>query len=83
MGLEKISGKLDKYFKRLKDGKAKKIKASHVEKAIGKLKTKEILLRQELADTTKDSKKERIESKLKTVNDQIGRAEWLLDKIEP
>lgn len=82
MGLEKTIGKLDKYFRRLEDGKAKKIKVSHVEKAIQKLKAKEKLLHEELAEATKGEKKDRIEKKLSTVNEQIGRAEWLLDNIE-
>lgn len=81
MGLEKITEKLDKYFNRLESGKATKIKPSHVEKAIAKLHAKQKLLKDELRDAEKVSKKSRLENKLVTVREQIDRAEWLLEKI--
>ena len=83
MGLKKISEKLDSYFSRHEDGKAAKIERSHVEKVIDKLKTKQTLLKEEIKDTEKRSKIERLESKLSTVAEQIERAEWLLEKIGP
>ncbi len=83
MGLEKIAEKLDTYYRRLEDGKAAKIKPSHVDKAIAKLEAKQNDLLRDLHDTEKASKKSRIESKLTTVHDQIARAEWLLTQIEP
>ena len=81
MGLEKITEKLDKYFSRLERGKATKIKPSHVEKVIAKLYAKQELLKDELRDAVKPSKKDRLENKLSTVREQIERAEWLLEKV--
>ena len=81
MGLEKTTEKLDKYFNRLENGKATKIKPAHVEKAISKLHAKRQLLMEELGETEKMSKKGRLENKLATVREQIERAEWLLEKI--
>lgn len=83
MGLTKINEKLESYFSRLEDGKATKIKPSHVQKVIAKLQAKQMLLKEEIHDTEKASKKERLESKLSTVCAQIERAEWLLKKIGP
>lgn len=82
MGLTKIGEKLDTYFFRLKDGKAAKIKPGHVEKVIVKLQAKQALLREELSDSRKPSKRERLESKLTVAENQIERARWLLQKIE-
>ena len=81
MGLTKIGEKLDKYFSRLENGKAARIKPSHVEKVIAKLRAKQALLKTEIRDSEKPSKKERLESKLVTVHRQIERAEWLLDQV--
>jgi len=81
MGLAKIGEKLDKYFSRLEDGKAAKIKPSHVEKVIAKLRAKKSLLQQDINTAAKPSQKERLERKLSVAEDQIARAEWLLDKI--
>ena len=81
MGIESIAAKLDKYFGRLEDGKAKKIKPSHVQKAIDKLRTKQKLLEDERREAEKPSKIARLDKKLATVAEQITRAEWLLAKI--
>ena len=81
MGLERAVEKLDKYFKRLEKGKAQKIKPSHIEKVIRKLEAKAGLLRAELAETDKDSKKQRLERKLEMVQEQQDRARWLETKI--
>lgn len=81
MGLESATEKLDKYFKRLGKGKAKKIKPRHVEKTMRKLEAKATLLRAELAETDKASKKSSLERKLKLTQEQQERARWLLDKI--
>ena len=71
MELEKSTEKLDKYYKRLKKGKAEKIKPAHVEKVIGKLHAKEGMLRTELAETTKESKKTRLKRKIALVKEQL------------
>jgi len=81
VGLRKTSEKLNTYFDRLKRGKASKIKPSHVEKAIAKLKAKQALLNEELAEAVKPSKRERLRKKLGTVQAQIERGEWLLAQI--
>ena len=81
MGLGSTVEKLDKYFKRLEEGKAQKIKPSHVEKAIKKLKSKEELLIAEIAETEKASKRERLKRKLDLVREQQERALWLKEKI--
>lgn len=81
MGLERTTEKLDKYFDRLENGKAAKIKPSHVEKVIAKLKAKQEQLQDELASSEKLSKQDRLENKLAIVAAQLERAHWLLAKI--
>ena len=81
MGLEKAVEKLDKYFKRLEMGKAQKIKPDHIKKVIFKLEAKAQLLRTELAETEKDSKKQRLKRKLEMVQEQQDRARWLETRI--
>ena len=81
MGLESAIGKLDKYFKRLKKGKAQKIKPAHIEKVVRKLETKAQNLTAEIAETEKDSKKQRLERKLEMVREQQKRARWLAKEI--
>ena len=82
MELSKSIKKLDKYYGRLKKGKVQKIKPNHVEKVINKLRVKEQIIKDELAETTKTSKAERLNQKLVTVQDQLKRAAWLLLEIE-
>ncbi|SEW12516.1 hypothetical protein SAMN05444851_1567 [Aliiroseovarius sediminilitoris] len=81
MGLENSVEKLDKYYARLEQGKAQKIKPSHVDKILSKLEAKARLLQAELDETTKSSKKERLATKLDMVREQQKRARWLKDKI--
>lgn len=81
MGLESAIEKLDKYYKRLDRGKAKKIKSSHVEKVILKLEAKAAVLRSEIAETEKEAKKQRLERKLEMVREQQKRARWLAENI--
>jgi len=81
MGLESTVEKLDKYFKRLEKGKAQKIKPSHVDKAISKLRSKEKLLLAEIEEAEKASKITRLKRKLKMVREQQERARWLKGKI--
>ena len=44
MGLKKYAGKLDEYYQRLTQGKVEKIKPSHVEKVLAKLRPKKVQL---------------------------------------
>lgn len=81
MEFESAVEKLDKYFKRLEKGKAQKIKPTHVEKVIRKLEAKALILRAELDETDKASKKQRLERKLEMVGEQQERARWLATKI--
>ena len=82
MGLESSIEKLDKYFDRLRQGKAKKIKPSHLEKIAQKLKTKEKSLLDELAETEKESKQERLKVKLSLIREQQDRAKWLEEQLK-
>jgi hypothetical protein len=81
MALNKTIEKLNKYLGRLEAGKAKKIKPAHVDKVIKKLTRREQDLLEELEGTSKDSKKARLEARLKTTREQIERATWLRDQI--
>lgn len=81
MALKKSIGKLDQYYDRLENGKVGKIKASHVEKVITKLKAKEVALQEDIAAASKDSKKERLTGKLAVVREQIKRSKWLKKEI--
>lgn len=79
--IKKSIGKLDAYYDRLKDDKAKRIKPSHVEKVLGKLAAKEQALLEDLETTQKDSKKKRLKGKLEVVREQIKRGKWLLKSV--
>lgn len=81
MDLESSVEKLDKYYARLDKGKVRKIKPDHVEKVIGKLKTKEAELIAEIEETRKESRVERLQHKLEVLREQQKRAQWLLGQI--
>ncbi len=81
MGISKSIEKLDEYNRRLESGEAEKIKPKHVEKIIHKLMAKKQGLADELSQAIKESKKERLKHKLEIANEQIERAQWLLEKI--
>ena len=81
MGFKDIVERLDKYQKRLTEGKAEKIKSHHIEKAIEKLTAKEVLLKEELRESTKPEKRRRLEEKISTIRAQIEKAEWLAKEI--
>ena len=82
MGLKKYADKLDDYFERLTQGKAEKIRASHVDKVIKKLQAKEMQLLDEIGQVTKDTKKARLEHKVVIAREHIRRARLLLEKID-
>lgn len=81
MGLEKSADKLNKYQHRLRAGKAKRIKANHVEKVVGKLEKREKELVAEIDDAEKPSKKERLTQKLSATRTLMSKAKWLLKEI--
>jgi hypothetical protein len=81
MALAKSIEKLKKYYTRLQEGKAKKIKPSHVERVMEKLSVRERNLLDELAAANKLSKKKRLNQKLEETRKQIDRARWLKDRI--
>ncbi|MFD3189724.1 hypothetical protein ACFMPD_05545 [Sedimentitalea sp. HM32M-2] len=83
MGLKKNIEKLDAYFDRLRRQKVEKIKPSHVEKVLLKLRAKETELLTDLETSAKDSKSDRLKTKLTVVREQIRRGEWLMREIEP
>ncbi len=82
MGVKKYTEKLNDYYARLDQNKAKKIKKSHVEKVMRKLEAKRLQLLDDLSSTEKPSKTERLTTKLKVADEQIERAHWLLEQIE-
>lgn len=82
MGLGKSIEKLDAYYVRLREGKAKKIKPSHVAKVAKKLQAKEASLLVELEDAKTDEKRERLARKLDLVREQQARANWLAQQLE-
>jgi uncharacterized protein YlxW (UPF0749 family) len=83
MGLKKYAAKLDDYFERLKEGKAEKIKKSHVDKVIRKLEAKKLQLAEEIEETSKESKKARLERKMLIAGEHLKRAEMLLNTLQP
>lgn len=81
MGWKDIADRLDKYQRRLDEGKAEKIKPHHVEKALAKLAAKETQLMKELGETDKVEKRTRLEQKIATIRAQIEKARWLSEQI--
>lgn len=81
MGMKKLAEKVNDYHDRLESGKASKIKPSHVEKVLKKLRLKSAELEEALAAATTLDKKARIEKKLGVARAQIERGEWLLAEI--
>lgn len=82
MGMKKLAAKVDEYNNRLESGKASKIKPSHVEKVLEKLRKKTGELEDELAVATSPEKKARLEKKLTIARAHIERGEWLLTQID-
>jgi hypothetical protein len=81
MGLKKLAEKVADYKDRFDRGKASKIKPSHVEKVLAKLRKKSAELEADLAAAHSSDKKDRLKRKLGVANAQIERAEWLLKEI--
>lgn len=82
MGLKKLTAKVVDYNERLESGKASKIKPSHVEMVLQKLRAKSTALEAEIAAATSADKKARLEGKLQIARTHIERAEWLLKEID-
>ena len=81
MGLKKLAAKVEEYNARLESGKASKIKPSHVEAVLQKLRSKLTKLDTEIATATSADKKARLEGKLAIAQTHIERAEWLLKEL--
>jgi hypothetical protein len=81
MGLKKLAAKVEDYNTRLESGKASKIKPSHVEKVLQKLRVKAAELEAEIATASSADKKDRLEGKLAIARTHIDRAEWLLKEL--
>ena len=81
MGLKKLAEKIEEYNARLESGKASKIKPSHVEAVLQKLRSKLTKLETEIATATSADKKARLEGKLAIAQTHIERAEWLLKEL--
>lgn len=81
MGLKKLAAKVAEYNERLESGKASKIKPSHVEMVLEKLRKKSGELEGEIASARSPEKRARLEKKLGVARTQIERAEWLLNEL--
>lgn len=75
-----LSERLGRYFARLGEGRAEKIKARDVEKVIAKLRQRLDALSVEAEQNPQ--KAERIAVKRRIAEDLLLRAEWLLSEIE-
>ena len=82
MGLKALAEKLVDYQHRLDHGKASKIKPSHVRKVLAKLQAKAVALEADIATAKTEEKKGRLRKKLTIAQDQIERAQWLLQEID-
>ncbi|MDQ2094544.1 hypothetical protein [Rhodalgimonas zhirmunskyi] len=81
MGLKKLSHKLEDYNQRLERGEARKIEAGHVIAILEKLRNKHAELEAEIEKAKSVEKKDRLKRKLAVAEEQITRAEWLLEEI--
>ncbi len=81
MGLKKLAEKVAEYNERLESGKASKIKPSHVEMVLEKLRKKSGELEAEIASARSPEKRARLEKKLGVARTQMERAEWLLNEL--
>ncbi|QIE43149.1 hypothetical protein [Meridianimarinicoccus aquatilis] len=81
MGLKKLAEKVEDYNARLESGKASKIRPSHVEKVLRKLRVKARDLEAEIATVSSADKKARLKGKLAIAQTHISRAEWLLREL--
>jgi hypothetical protein len=81
MGLNKLAAKVAEYNERFESGKASKIKPTHVEKVLEKLRKKTEELEAEIASAQSAEKQTRLRNKLGVARTHVERAEWLLKEI--
>lgn len=82
MGLKKLAEKVVDYNERFERGQAEKIKPSHVEKVLRKLRKKAVDLETDIASAHSADKKARLHKKLDIANTHIERAEFLMKAID-
>ena len=82
MGLKKLAAKVVEYNERLENGQASKIKPSHVQEVLVKLKKKTGALEADIASARSQDKKARLEKKLSIARAHVARAEWLLQNLD-
>lgn len=81
MGLKKLAAKVVDYNERLQSGKASKIKPSHVQKVLEKLRKKSDELEAQIAEAQSPDDRARLERKLDVARVHEERAEWLLKEL--
>lgn len=81
MGVKKLAAKVEEYWDRLKRGKASKIKASHVEKVLSKLRKRALALDETIRNANDKDKSELVIKKRKVIERLIERAEWLKGRL--
>ena len=80
--MKKLAAKVAAYYERLEQGKAHKIKPSHVHKVMDKLRAKEDALLSEIEVARTNADRLRFELKLQVAREHIQRAEYLLNVIK-
>lgn len=80
MAFEKLTAKLDKYFGRLGEGEARKIRPADVGKIIAKLEKRRADLA--LEALKKPHKGERLTQKIEAADAMLTRARFLLEKVQ-
>ena len=81
MVIRKSTRKLDDYIARIGQPDAPRVKPSHVAKILAKLQNKETDLLEEIAETKKAERQERLRAKLEIVREQIRRGTILLNEL--
>ncbi|SFL63075.1 hypothetical protein [Shimia aestuarii] len=83
MVIRKSTRKLDDYIARIGQPDAPRVKPSHVAKVLAKLEKKEADLLEEIAETKKAERQDRLQSKLEVVREQIRRGTILFNELSP
>ncbi len=81
MTMDETAAQLAKYKKRVKKGKAHKIKPKHVKHIREKLHRKRDELEARMAEAADDKEREHLAKKRATVDHLIDRADWLHEQI--